>query len=104
MVNGAEGALTSLIKKNIFEVYDREAGRLTNVDNENKISQLNEIQQEVLDSIQQQFFAKECTPSIVKNQAEQVVIAATTSTLQKPKLNKEVVLLHGVTSSGKTEI
>lgn len=75
MVDGAEAALKSLVKKNIFEMYEREVGRLASFENENKISNLNEDQQRVLDSINAQF-----------------------------SNNKEVVLLHGVTSSGKTEI
>ena len=77
MVDGAEAALRSLAKKNVFEIYEREVGRLANYDSENKISALNDIQQEVLESIQKQF--SEPAP-------------------------KDVVLLHGVTSSGKTEI
>lgn len=76
IVNGAEAALQSLVKKNIFETYQREVGRLQDFENENKISHLNEVQQNVLESINDQF-SKEA---------------------------KDVVLLHGVTSSGKTEI
>lgn len=76
MVEGAEAALKSLVKKNTFEIYEREVGRLASFENENKISNLNDEQQKVLDSINTQFSTD----------------------------NKDVVLLHGVTSSGKTEI
>ena len=87
MVDGAEAALKSLTKKNVFEIYEREVGRLANYDSENKISALNEVQQNVLKSIQNQFYGK-------------------ISQLPTPdsELTKDVVLLHGVTSSGKTEI
>lgn len=87
MIEGAEAALKSLVKKNIFELYDREVGRLANYDSENKISALNEIQQQVLNSIKKQFFGKDPEES--------------TSDIAQ---TKDVVLLHGVTSSGKTEI
>lgn len=76
MVDGAEAALKSLEKKNVFEIYEREVGRLASFENENKISNLNEEQQKVLDSINNQFSSEK----------------------------KDVILLHGVTSSGKTEI
>lgn len=104
MVNGAEGALTSLIKKNIFTVYEREADRLASVDNENKVFQLNELQQEVFESIQKQFYAENYAVPIVKHQGEQALIDSPIINIQPASVNKEVVLLHGVTSSGKTEI
>ncbi len=72
VVSGSEGALNALVKKEIFTLYDREVGRFASFENENKISELNETQKEVLDSIN--------------------------------KSEKDVILLHGVTSSGKTEI
>ena len=72
MVAGGEAALNALVKKEIFALYDKEVGRFASFENENKISELNEEQQRVLDSIN--------------------------------KNNKDVTLLHGVTSSGKTEI
>lgn len=75
MIDGAEAALKSLVKKGTFEMYEREVGRLASFENENKISNLNEEQQKVLESINTQFSD-----------------------------NKDVILLHGVTSSGKTEI
>jgi primosomal protein N' (replication factor Y) len=51
-VPGAEAALKGMVQKNIFEIYEREVGRFASFDNENKISQLNEVQQNVLDSIE----------------------------------------------------
>ena len=83
VIEGGEAALKSLIKKNVFELYEREVGRLASFENENKISNLNEEQQTILDSINAQFGRTE-------NVSGQPV--------------KDVVLLHGVTSSGKTEI
>ena len=83
VVEGGEAALKSLIKKNVFELYEREVGRLASFENENRISNLNEEQQTILDSINAQFGRTE-------NVSGQPV--------------KDVVLLHGVTSSGKTEI
>lgn len=83
VVEGGEAALKSLIKKNVFELYEREVGRLASFENENKISNLNEEQQTILDSINAQF-------------------GRTESISGQPV--KDVVLLHGVTSSGKTEI
>jgi primosomal protein N' (replication factor Y) len=76
MVEGGEAALRSLVKKNYIEIYDREVGRLARFENENKVSKLNEVQEKVLHSITSQF--------------------------ENDK--KDVVLLHGVTSSGKTEL
>ncbi len=83
MVAGAEGALSSLIKKDIFTLYEREVGRFAGFENENKISELNEIQKGVLQSINKQFYG--ATDSTVNTQ-------------------HSTILLHGVTSSGKTEI
>jgi len=83
VIEGGEAALKSLIKKNVFELYEREVGRLASFENENKISNLNEEQQTILDSINAQF-------------------GRTESISGQPV--KDVVLLHGVTSSGKTEI
>ncbi|MFL5763920.1 MAG: primosomal protein N' [Bacteroidia bacterium] len=76
MVEGADASIRSLAKKNFLEVYEKEVGRLGKFTSENKITALNGIQQNVLDSISSQF--------------------------ENDK--KDVVLLHGVTSSGKTEI
>ena len=86
-VEGAEAALRSLIKKNVFETYEREVGRFASFENENKISQLNEVQQQVLNAIQN-YFGWETPSPLVEVRGEA----------------KDVVLLHGVTSSGKTEI
>ena len=90
LVNGGEGAIAALVKKNIFEIYEREVGRFASKDYDNKISSLNELQNQVFNSILQQFAwsnpsSKEGNTSIDQN-------------------GKDVVLLHGVTSSGKTEI
>jgi primosomal protein N' (replication factor Y) (superfamily II helicase) len=120
IVEGAEAALKSLIKKNIFEIYEREVGRLAAFENENKVSSLNEIQLNVLDSIREQYGWKEkyqvsgityqdvVDAKIEKIQdlrlANQNVLSAEqTTNIQQPS-TKDVVLLHGVTSSGKTEI
>lgn len=84
LIEGAEAALRSLVKKNIFEMHEREVGRFASFENENKISQLNDVQQKVYDDIQG-FYGWNSPKSKVE------------------KL-KDVVLLHGVTSSGKTEI
>lgn len=83
-VDGADAAIKGLVKKNVFEVYEREVGRLGAFGGESKITELNDIQQEVLESIEQQFY-----PPAQSGQ---------------PDASKDVVLLHGVTSSGKTEI
>lgn len=90
MVNGGEGALAALVKKNIFETYEREVGRFANREQENKISSLNELQEQVFQSIQKQFGWR---GNSSENENEKEAAA-----------EKEVVLLHGVTSSGKTEI
>ncbi|HET6245211.1 MAG: primosomal protein N' [Bacteroidetes bacterium] len=72
---GAEGAINALVKKGILEVFSRETGRLEMGEAISGYSKkLNEFQQKAYDEITAQF--KE----------------------------KDVVLLHGVTSSGKTEI
>ncbi|OFY84954.1 MAG: primosomal protein N' [Bacteroidetes bacterium RIFCSPLOWO2_12_FULL_35_15] len=113
MVEGAEAALRSLEKKNVFEIYEREVGRLASFENENKISELNEVQQKVYESIQEQFGWKKVDSSKVESlklesleMKSPVVSNDLTSNIQHPTPNiqKDVVLLHGVTSSGKTEI
>ncbi len=75
MVDGADAAIKGLLKKNVLELYEAEVGRLTAFENENKVTQLNDIQQQTFDLINKQFSE-----------------------------GKDVALLHGVTSSGKTEI
>ena len=75
MVDGADAAIKGLVKKNVLELYESEVGRLTAFENENKVTQLNDIQQQTFDLINKQF-----------------------------NEGKDVALLHGVTSSGKTEI
>ncbi len=73
--NSTSVALNSLINKNIFEIVKRKSTRLESFDNEIKIpNTLNEHQQKA--------FAE------IKNHFE----------------TKDVVLLHGITSCGKTEI
>lgn len=67
-------ALGALIKKNIFEVFKLESSRLQSYDATHAIKELSDVQQNALSEV------KECFK------------------------NKDVVLLHGVTSSGKTEI
>ena len=67
--------LNALCEKGIFELYKKETGRLDNaLLAVTTASQLNEFQAEALAEIEKQF------------------------------VSKPVVLLHGVTSSGKTEI
>jgi primosomal protein N' (replication factor Y) len=85
LVEGAEASIKGLVKKNIFELYECEVGRLTAYETENKVSQLNENQQQVLDSINNQF-GNNTSEGTTKSEI------------------KDVILLHGVTSSGKTEI
>jgi primosomal protein N' (replication factor Y) len=97
MVAGAEAALASLVKKNIFETYEREVGRFANRDEENKIVSLNELQQQVFHSVQQQYGWEKAN---VKKHTAGVDFLEDV----KPAAEKDVVLLHGVTSSGKTEI
>lgn len=74
-VEGADAAIKLLIKKNILELYEVETGRLKQ-DESNNTSQiiLSEHQQKAFDEIKKSF------------------------------TEKDIVLLHGVTSSGKTEI
>lgn len=73
-VNGS--ILRSLIQKNIFRITEREATRLTETNNNStiQVTPLSEAQDKALQDIQRAF------------------------------LQKRVCLLHGVTSSGKTEI
>lgn len=68
--------IKKLVERKILFTYEREVGRLTHLGEEHleRIKLLNEAQQEAYNKIVFQF------------------------------LNKKVVLLHGVTSSGKTEI
>lgn len=104
MVDGAEAALRSLEKKNVFEIYEREVGRLASFENENKISELNEVQQKVYESIQEQFGWKKVENSKLKVESSVAENLEPTTNNQQPTTGKDVVLLHGVTSSGKTEI
>jgi primosomal protein N' (replication factor Y) len=97
MVPGGDAALAALVKKNIFETYEREVGRFASTASDNKIASLNELQQQVFHSIRQQFGWDKRLPD---TKANMHVLP------EEPSINdeKEVVLLHGVTSSGKTEI
>lgn len=73
--NVSQAILNSLTEKGIFEIYKKEIGRLDISDTETSaVYPLNEFQQTALSEIEKQFVAK------------------------------TVVLLHGITSSGKTEI
>ncbi len=105
IVPGAEAALKSLVQKNIFEIYEREVGRLAGFDNAGKISQLNEIQQKVYESIQHQFGWSRVESSKLKVESGEIAndLGAANNNSQSA-IQKDVVLLHGVTSSGKTEI
>ncbi|HEY5569880.1 MAG TPA: primosomal protein N' [Bacteroidales bacterium] len=74
-VDGSPAILRALVEKGVFQLYKKEIARLESLEAEElQALSLNEVQQEALQSIHDAF--KE----------------------------KEVVLLHGVTSSGKTEI
>lgn len=74
-VDGSPAVLRALVNKGIFEIYKKEIPRLESLEAEElQALSLNEVQQEALQSIHDAF------------------------------REKEVVLLHGVTSSGKTEI
>jgi primosomal protein N' (replication factor Y) len=130
-VEGGEAAIRSMVKKNIFKVYEREVGRLSAFGNENKVSQLNEEQQQVLASIRSQFGwsgemedgrdemedgkgKREKRSSEMENgkleEAKEIhtenpfIIHQPPSVKEPSSIQKDVVLLHGVTSSGKTEI
>jgi len=115
VVEGAEAALRSLIKKNVFEIYEREVGRFASFENENKISKLNDVQQQVYHSIQEFFGWKKNKNSGDRRQKIEVgntseielpqsEILESSIVNQQSSIQKDVVLLHGVTSSGKTEI
>lgn len=72
--NVSSGLINELVKKEVFEVYQVEAGRLTKRSISQVKKELNESQAIALAEIRNNF------------------------------LEKDVVLLHGVTSSGKTEV
>lgn len=86
IVPGSEAAIKALEKKNILTVYEQEVGRFSKNESEIKGNELNEIQQEVFGSILKQFGWNQATNN------------------SNEKLEKDTILLHGVTSSGKTEI
>ncbi|GAB1416020.1 primosomal protein N' [Paludibacter sp.] len=73
--NISASVLTSMISKGIFETYTIEVGRLDSSNNSTlQANPLNKYQEQAYHSIEKQF------------------------------IEKQVILLHGVTSSGKTEI
>lgn len=73
--NAATANISGLIERGVFEAYSKETGRLDYSDvNTEEMNPLNEFQQEAMNNINRQF------------------------------TEKQVVLLHGITSSGKTEI
>jgi primosomal protein N' (replication factor Y) (superfamily II helicase) len=75
-LEGGESSLSTLVKKGILEIYEQETGRLGSFfsSSETKDNRLNEDQQRALDEVKGHF------------------------------AEKDVVLLHGITSSGKTEV
>jgi len=72
--NATSATINQLVNKGIFEIHQREAGRIQLSEASRKISKLSDDQNQALQSIQD-YFKK-----------------------------SDVVLFHGVTSSGKTEI
>ncbi|MFA6872453.1 MAG: primosomal protein N' [Bacteroidaceae bacterium] len=81
--------LSQLIKRGFLEQYEVERGRLcTQETKKQAIKPLNAAQKEALRQIQQ-FFSKKNAPKGSSDQAQE---------------SKQICLLHGVTSSGKTEI
>jgi primosomal protein N' (replication factor Y) (superfamily II helicase) len=75
ILEGSEAAISSLVKKKIFELYTQEIGRLSqSATDGGNFKNLNEDQQNAFSEINQKF------------------------------QEKDVVLLHGITGSGKTEI
>ena len=99
LVEGADSAIKAMVQKNIFELFDREVGRFSSTDYATKIFQLNDVQQKVLHSIQEQFGS---TFKVQSSKLESPKPGVESS--QQSVIPKDVVLLHGVTSSGKTEI
>lgn len=74
-IEGADAAIKSLVKKNILELYEVETGRLKQNESNNTAQIIfSEHQQKAFDEIKKSF------------------------------TENDIVLLHGVTSSGKTEI
>jgi primosomal protein N' (replication factor Y) len=107
LASGAEAALKSLVQKNIFEIYEREVGRFANIDYSTKVSQLNDIQQQVYESIQEQFGWRnqmENGRGEMEDGKENKQKTTSSISHHTSYIPKDVVLLHGVTSSGKTEI
>ncbi len=72
--NAAPAVIEGLVKKNILEIYEKETGRFASHDPSSNSKTLSSEQEDVLKKIKKEW------------------------------ADKEVVLLHGVTSSGKTEV
>lgn len=72
--NLSANIVTELEKKGVFEVYEREVGRLADAMRESDLKELSDHQQEAFELLKQSFETK------------------------------DVSLLHGVTASGKTEV
>lgn len=110
IVEGAEAAIRSMVKKNIFEVYECEVGRLSSFENENKVSDLDPLQRDILNSIRMQFGWMENEDKFqvpdeeLRTENSSSSILHHTSSIKQTSATKDVVLLHGVTSSGKTEL
>lgn len=85
LVPGGESAVAALLKKNVLESYEKEVGRFAAQFYDSGSVSLNDTQQHVFLSIQDQFGWINDKP-------------------EEGKKENEVILLHGVTSSGKTEI
>ncbi len=78
-----DAALNALFEKNILEKEEREVGRFLNTENLlNELPTLNEYQEQAFNQLTELF-----NPSPLQREEE-----------------KRVILLHGITSSGKTEI
>ncbi len=70
----SSAVLKALVDKNIFELYHLQVDRISFEGSSNSLKQLNEFQEKALTEIKNEF------------------------------TEKEIVLLHGITSSGKTEV
>ena len=72
--NASPATIEGLVKKNIFKVYEKETGRFASLDASSLSKKLSKEQEDTLTEIKKQWH------------------------------EKDVVLFHGVTSSGKTEV
>lgn len=73
-INASPETLNNLIKKGVFSIYEKLKGQPGPSDTANKLKLLSDLQQRVFDQIKQLF------------------------------IDKSVILLHGYTASGKTEV